>query len=71
MTVERKFAILFAGGEDPSRRYRVCWIDLPTRLIEPLLENRYATGIAIVRRLANGSIPPYTVHREDRANGRA
>ena len=26
-------------GENPSRRYRVCWIDLPTRLLEPLLEN--------------------------------
>ena len=26
-------------GENPSRRYGVCWIDLPTRLLEPLLEN--------------------------------
>jgi len=26
-------------GENPSRRYRICWIDLPTRLLEPLLEN--------------------------------
>jgi len=35
MTEESKFANLFAG-EDPSRRYSVCWIDLPSRLIEPL-----------------------------------
>jgi hypothetical protein len=60
-------------GEGPSRRYTVCWIDLPSLLIEPLMKmNRYPTGIGIVRRLenTNGSIPPHTVHREDRANGR-
>jgi hypothetical protein len=60
--------ILLAQGEDPSRITVFAGIDLPSRLIESLVENEpISTGVGILRRLenANGSIPPYTVHRED------
>jgi len=55
MTEESKFANLFAG-EDPSRRYSVCWIDLPSRLIEPLpVAEPISNALEFVRRLENAN----------------
>ena len=60
--------------KNPSPSYGVCQIDLPPsvdRVAVCLKTNRCPMGVEIFRRLenANGSIPSYTVRREDRANG--